>query len=494
MVYHIAMPAKYLQHHGFFYYEDVFFTSFPMNASLFFAIPLAFKLDMAAHIINVIFTLMTTLAIFEFSKHYFSQKVASLAAIIFITTPLTSLSAIIPAAEPSLTFYSFLSFLLLLSHIDNKNAIHLILSGASAGIALGIKYTHAAYLIMILLFLLPFLPKTHSLKSGLIIISGLLLFATIIFSPWLIKNIVIHNDPLYPYFSKFSSNTTEIIYQLTPKTNLLTSIKNYLLTPLYMNFKNMGAAGIIGPIFLILLPWLIAGSKKQHRFFKLFLVSSVAGIITFTITVHWLRLFLPIIPIMSVLYASALLNIKNTLLEKTYKFATFIPICFNILILLNHIQIFGLFNYAFGAESKDKFLPPLVEYYPVAKFIQRIAPSDANILFIGECRTYYFENNCIPHFPPEHPITIEKWLKKSSSISEFISILKKNNVQLILFNNYRINSALANSPNKNLLQIQPATQKIFDDFMKHYTVEIYKDDFYSLYKINYQKSFSSNYD
>ncbi|OGF65219.1 MAG: hypothetical protein A2Y62_17845 [Candidatus Fischerbacteria bacterium RBG_13_37_8] len=482
MVYHLAMPAKYLQYHSFFYYPDIFFTSFPMNMSLFFAVPLAFKTDMATQIINVIFILMTALTIIEFCTHYFSKKTAAWASVLFLTTPLASLSAFIPAVEPSLTFYSLISFLLFLHYIHSKHSQFLILSGVAAGIALGIKYTHAAYLLMILFFLIPFFPKTWSYKTRLITIFKLLIIFMLVFAPWMLKNLVIHADPLYPYFSKFSSSSAEIIYQLAPKANFSTLLKHYLLTPIYMNFKTMGAAGILGPFFIILLPWLIAGSRKQHYFFKLLLVSSISGIITFAITIHWLRLFLPIVPLMCILYALALFNNQNNLLEKTAKYAAYLVISFNILTLLVHVQNFGLYTYAFGSAQKNEFLPRLVEYYPAAKFLDRNSP-DMGILLIGESRTYYFKQTCFPHFPPERPITVEKWLARSDSIQQFLEILKKNNIKLVLFNNHRISLTIHDAPISDFFHVSEPARTILDEFMTLHLLPVHSDDFYSLYKI-----------
>ena len=482
LVYHLAMPAKYLQSHSFFYYEDLFFTAFPLNASLFYAIPLSLENAMATQIISVIFILFTCIAIREFCLIYFSEKTADVASIIFLTVPIASLSGIIPAAESALVFFTSISFLSLYHYFLNNHKLLLIISGISCGIALGVKYTHTAYFLIIFLSILILLPKTYSISKRANIAAIVILFTIIAFSPWLIKNVIYHSDPFYPYFSKLSGKNTEIVEQLVPKSDLSNAIKKYTFIIFKMHFKPLGAAGILSPLFICLFPWIIYRPKNNQLLHSLLRISSASGIFTFAITVHWLRLFLPVIPLLSILYAIPLSENNTNLFQKFGSYLTKI-IIINMLILIIYSINFKLMEYSIGSINKDQFLSSLVDYYPFAKMIGKNIAQQENVLFVGESRTYYFKQNCIPHFPPEQAFHLEKMLNQSKNLNEFINKLKEKNITYILINYNKIFQKTHDYNIIKFLNLTPNSTNIMQQFIATHLSLIYKEDYYGLYKI-----------
>lgn len=483
LVYHLAMPGKYLQYHSFFYYEDVFFTAFPLNASLFYAIPLSFGDDMAAQIVSVIFILFTCIAIREFCLIYFSEKTANLSATIFLTVPIASLSAIIPAAESALVFFTTISFLSLFYYFSNNHKLLLIISGISCGIALGIKYTHAAYFLIVFFSILIFLPKNFSIRKRANIATLVIVFTAIAFSPWLIKNLIYHSDPFYPYFSKLSGKDAEILEQLVPRSGLINAVKKYTFIIFRMHFKPLGAAGILSPLFICIFPWIIYRPKQNQLMHRLLRISSIFGIITFALTVHWLRIFIEVVPLLSILYAIPLSDNNNNIFKRFGIYLAKIIIIFNIFILVIYSINFKLIEYSIGSVNKDQFLSSLVDYYPFAKMMEKNIPPQATVLLIGESRTYYFRQNCIPHFPPERAIHLEKMLNQSKNLSDFLEKLRQKNVSYVLINYNRIFQKTNDYNIIKFLNLTPNSANIMQRFTASHLLPIHKDNYYMLYKI-----------
>jgi hypothetical protein len=276
----------------------------------------------------------------------------------------------------------------------------------------------------------------------------------------------------------------EIAVLLIGSAKVQMLVKNYLLTPFLMHFKMMGAAGVLGYLFLALLPWLLFGNKNKDPVFKYFLILSIAGFIAFIFTVHFIRYFMPVIPFLSLVYAMSISE-NNWLSPKAGCSLAAIFVSINMFILFQHVNEFRLLSYSLGTADREEFLKPLVDYYKAAQYLKNHASPDSKILLVGEGRTYYFEQECFGNYP-EQPIIIEKWIIESGSLPKFIKMLKEKQVQFVLFNHSEMQRIAEINHRIEFFTLQNEYRKILDEFLTMHLQLIYDDEVIAIFKMTDQ--------
>ncbi|MCD5390694.1 hypothetical protein LR007_02375 [candidate division NPL-UPA2 bacterium] len=81
--YHLGVPKIYIRNHRIMYLPHQVYSNFPFTLQMLYTLSLLLKGDILAKLIHLSFGLLTVGAIYCFSRRYFSQKIALLAAAIF---------------------------------------------------------------------------------------------------------------------------------------------------------------------------------------------------------------------------------------------------------------------------------------------------------------------------------------------------------------------------------------------------------------------------
>jgi len=483
LLYQLAIPADYLRNHGFTYNPYSILTSYPMNANLFFSIPLSLHSDMAAQLISFLFTIFGCITIKEFIEQHLDSKAASLATVIYLTTPVISITSLIPLIDTILAYYSLLTFILLFHYCQsNKNSLF-YLACCAAGIAFGIKHTFIPFILPLSLLTFLTFQKEKKLASRFFSYIKFILLSGIITSPWLIKNLFVYGNPFYPYFSKIIDSQLEIERILMPTSiPFATFLKQYLTLPITMHFKLLGSAGILGCFFIAMLPWLFLLTKQYNSLFRYCLILSIVGLIIFIFLPHSLRYFLPVFPLLCILYGIGL-NFNNDFISKAGKTIAFLCIFTNMIILVNYCTSFHLFNYSLKQEDKTTFLGRFIEYYNAADYLNKNGERNANVLLIGEDRTFYFKNKCYSNWLVQRPHLIERWLRQAGSADNLASLLKAKNVKYILFNYYGIKQHPDNLKKPSFYSLSSSELNIFNEFQNKYLTPFYQDQFITIFSI-----------
>ena len=218
LTHHLAIPKLYIDHGGVYRIPDVIFSYYPMNLELLYLIPLYFGKDIIPKFIHFGFALLTAALMFCYLKKRLNMTWALLGALIFLSIPVIVRLSISAYVDLGLVFFSTAALLYLLQWIENDFKIRkLVWSALFCGLALGTKYNGLVVLAMLALFV-PFIFSRNrgggfynSAKSfGL---CGLyLMVALIVFAPWMIRNYIWTQNPIYPLYNtwfKGSPNSPE---------------------------------------------------------------------------------------------------------------------------------------------------------------------------------------------------------------------------------------------------------------------------------------------
>ncbi|PIE48282.1 MAG: hypothetical protein CSA42_00065, partial [Gammaproteobacteria bacterium] len=210
LTHHLYVPSLYILHGGIYEIPEIEFSYFPMNLDLLYAIPLFFNNDSIPKFIHFFFAIATAVIIYRYIKKRINSTYALLACIFFLSTPIIIKLSITVYVDLGLIFFSTGALLLLFEWVRNpeNNRRYLILSAVFCGLAAGTKYNG-----LIVLFLLTcFVPliftssnRDNQNCAQLNIRYCLYFFfiALFVFSPWLIRNTLWTNNPLYPLYDNF---------------------------------------------------------------------------------------------------------------------------------------------------------------------------------------------------------------------------------------------------------------------------------------------------
>jgi len=450
LTHHLALPKLYLEKGGIFELPDRVFSYYPMNLDLLYLIPLFLGNDIVAKYMHFGFALMTALVIFSFLKRRIGSAFGFFGGLLFLSTPVVIKLSTIAYVDLGLVFFSTAALVSLLKwHEQNFKARYLIAAAIWCGLALGTKY-HGLIVFFNLMCLLLLL-CARSAQSGkcslprlfryVIIFAGISL---LVFSPWMLRNVLWKNNPIYPLFnSTFQSvlsnqtvraRTTAGAAPLEnsqgrkkaqPGLNHFSyramafeeSGLEIALIPLRIFFQGHDGNpkyfdGELNPLLLLLPLFAFVGIRSdpaswKSENIKLLLFAGLFVIIIFISVDMRVRYILPAIPPLTILAAYGLRNLINMAGRIQTKFrqnATrgLISLLVAGLFVQNYLYLAGLFTtiqpmtYINGYIERDAYIEQFRPTITVHRYAGRHLAKDAKILglFLGY-RSYYSDRELV---------------------------------------------------------------------------------------------------
>jgi hypothetical protein len=441
LTHHLAISKLYIEHGGIFEIPNVKFSYYPMNIDLLYLIPLYFKNDILPKYIHFLFALLTAIFIYRYLKKYAGRNYGLLGALFFLSTPIIVKLSITAYVDLGLVFFSWLCIYFFLKWYSNEYKLrYVIYAGIACGLALGSKYNGLLTLFIMvgltpLLYSLPtnqripaimhaqqYRNSLRGLGYGLLFIMVALIF----FSPWMIRNYVWTQNPIYPLYKNVlqaeSSNATDSDMEEPSRLNPFQhrrliyheSLWGSTLIPIRIFFQGRDDNpkyfdGKLNP-FLLFLP-ILAFWKSKNRDRKLDIHKNI--LLTFTILFLMIALFTtdmriryisPAIPPLVVLSMIGLKRMMDAISEMSHG-KNFLRILISFLIIfaffLNGKYIGHLFHevdpfsYLLKKVSRHQYISRFVGEYPVLQYANLELPKDAKVLclFLAN-RTYYLDREC----------------------------------------------------------------------------------------------------
>jgi hypothetical protein len=316
--------------------------------------------------------------------------------------------------------------------LREKSGSNIFLSGLFAGLTFSTKYP-AGVLFLCGFFVLSiyiWISKIRYFKY----ISQYLLGAVIFAFPWLIKNLVLTGNPVYPFFfASGAMDATRIaVYQrASPYGNLL----DLFLLPIRATIQGIdgtnGYSVSIGPLFLALSILVLLGWEKidevdkvEIKFWGIFALTGVSiwaignQISGFLIQT---RFYYALFPVFSILAAYGFDNLEKNMGSKKWM-ASLSQAAIILVLLLNFVQISkdlvkkGTLTYLFALENRQTYLENNLGWYALAmKELVNLTP-ESKVISIFEPRGY----GCVPKCDPDE--ILDHWKFAYSKNADFQSI------------------------------------------------------------------------
>lgn len=291
----LFFPKEYIARNGIPYLEEYGgYSSFPAYADMSFVAGLLLGWEhVVPHLFGWLFTLMLALSLVSAAKYFdLERRYTPLLAFSLLSTVAIIKWAPICKPDTITAAFGLLALNALLRWADTRRMRFFALSAVYAGAGLGLKYTALLTLPALLLAVLYLLrAQAASFKSHCGHVLLYCAIAVVLFSPWLIRNMITVGNPLFPFAtSLFGGGGT---YPYTPEQaaiwNEFAHEQQNLSLNRYLNFPAVAKRLIffeMGPwLTMFLIPYLalfwFGGLKECRRQGLLLLLVGASCLISF---------------------------------------------------------------------------------------------------------------------------------------------------------------------------------------------------------------------
>ncbi|MCX7956388.1 MAG: glycosyltransferase family 39 protein [Endomicrobia bacterium] len=480
--YQLGVLNLWLQYKKIFSTTYVTQTFFPYNINMLYLIAMILNNEISAKLVHFFCGLLLCFGIYTFCKKYFSQTLSFIAILIFYSIPMVSIVSWKTAVELGIGIFDFCCFFCIINYWNKKNFIWLMLAGIFCGFSLGSKYISIVFCLLPSLVTIIYMgiiekEKFFSIFKKIFIFS---LISFIVMSPWLIRNLIVTGNPIFPFFYKIIGTV-----KLLPKTpNLPTdpayppfNFVNYFLFLWPLTMGKLQQESMIGVIFLLFLPLIFyyKNTNKNVKFISVYLAISVFLFVV--VGKFYVRYFVPTLSLISIFYSYLILeNNFSRFFRKLIVLLLLFVVISDFMytkIILEMTQM--PYDYVFGNVSFKEYLSTQrpsypCPYYPVVDYINTNLNENAKIMFLGETRTTYLKRRSVFHGVADFSPLIET-LKKVNDYELLYDEFKKQNITHILLNVPEA-KRLAGYDN---FYFEPREFKILCEFWNKHLKEIYRD-------------------
>ncbi|MBP1698448.1 MAG: dolichyl-phosphate-mannose-protein mannosyltransferase protein [Deltaproteobacteria bacterium] len=436
LVHHLAVPKLYLKHGGMMEIPFMPFSYYPMNLDLLYLIPLYFGNEIIPKFIHFSFGLLTAGLLFRYLKRRTTAGYALFGAVFFLSIPVIVKLSISAYVDLGVLFFSFASLLLLMKWKETEFKWRfLIFSGLMAGLAMGTKYNGLVTTALLALFV-PVVSarraKENFFRSAY---QGLLflIVALLVFSPWMVRNYVWKQNPVYPLFDRAfhppenaeSEKVGGQPFSIRPGPGVFVIREGIYhetwweiaLVPLRVFFEGEDRSpkhfdGKLNPFLLLFSVFAFFRMREDHEEVRIEKKVMLAFVVLFFAIAFFtsdlrIRYIAPIIPVLVVLSVLGIQILHKTIVKRVperWKKIAFFVLWFALVSVLayNGRYVVGQFKevepfgYLAGAVSRDEYLERHRPEYAAMRFINHHLPQDAKVMlvFLGS-RGYYCDRSYV---------------------------------------------------------------------------------------------------
>ena len=466
LTHHLAVPELYLKHGCIYEIPFMPFSYSPMNLDLLYVIPLYFGNDIIPKFIHFIFALLAAWLIFDYLKRRTNIIYALTGVLFFLSIPVIVKLSITVYVDLGLIFFSTASLLLLLKWIEDGFPLKfLILSAVFCGLAVGTKYNGLITLFLLTLFV-PFVYSRYpqGTKPGFCKAAGygmLFLFvALLFFSPWMIKNYLWTNNPLFPLYDHWFNPQNAINRQTVSLFTYRSLVYHetwwqMALLPVRIFFQGQDGNpqffdGKLNP-FLLFLPFfafyrirrdpeVVRNEKKIMLIFAVLFFGF--GFFSSTLRIRYISPIIPPLVILSMFGIRKMVltvpesysgTIKGIALGIIFLLVSFL-LCINGGYIVNQFRYVDPFSYLRGTVTRDEYVERYRLEYPAMRYINENLPADVRILFIylGN-RGYYCDREYVFDMNRNRS-TLRQLVKRADEPEKILGGLKEMGITHLLTN------------------------------------------------------------
>ncbi|HIE44116.1 MAG TPA: phospholipid carrier-dependent glycosyltransferase [Candidatus Omnitrophica bacterium] len=476
--YHLGVPKIYMKNQGIVYLPYNVYSNFPFNVEMLYAYSILLTGgEVLAKMIHFLLGVLTSFALYVTGRRYFDYRVGLLSAAIFINIPLVGELSTLCYNDLGLALFVSLAIFAFMNWYSSHDLPRkqygiswLYASGIFTGLAMGTKYTGITFLFFFLIIAVAVGSMMSKGRRKRTVVKNLAVFvfiAVAVFSPWMIKNLLLSGNPLFPLLYPVfgGGDWTDSHYQRFVNVHLPNS---YTVQGFFSQVWQLSVGRNFGLLFIFILPVTIflRGVNRQIKF--LLLYSGYFYFMWFFLTHHVDRFAIPMFTLLSLVVAYILTHIprKGRIILGGVTGLFMVVNLFLLSIVATTYDFLGVFT---GLKTKEEYLTERLYYYPAIKYINEELPSKVKVLFIGANQTYYCQRPLLSNSPLDKNIIVEV-VKKSRDAEDIARRLRGMGVTHLYLN---LSEVKRTQETYSSFYWNEEEQMKFSEFSKKYTKKLF---------------------
>jgi hypothetical protein len=422
--YHLGAPHLYVQAGRIFRIDGNVYSNFPFNTEMLYTYSLLLRpAGVVAKLFHFCFALLTVGATISLGRAVGRPLAGLAAALLFLSAPQVAALAISANIDLAVGYYLICSILALRCWLDSRSGSSLALTAAFAGIAMGCKY------IAVLLVALPLAVvvgyctffRTDQTQSsartkvrrvlashGRSAVANLAWFTLVsggFLSPWLMKNVAYHGNPVFPLMYQFFggeswSSEEFAIFQSAHSPTLVENLGR--VADEFRPARGLQGLGhgvtrlwrvLTGSSVVITLLFLPLPRRRLREAPILYACSFVAflGYLGWLLFTHQVGRFLtPLFPLIGLPIGYLLFSGRKKLpLAELAILGLLILTLHSAISLAVSLQVLKGYDCVLGRISRDEYYERGFPHFFIIRQINRLPPEEnPRILMVGEARPF----------------------------------------------------------------------------------------------------------
>ncbi len=420
--YHLAVPQAYLSEAGWQAFSTNVYAAFPMNVEMLYLWPIASSSAAGCTIVNLQFAIIATFAVWCLSVRWGISRNTLMVPIVFLSTGLVIRLILQANIDLGLTASAAVLLLAYERYRERESNIDLFMMTTAIGFALGAKYIAILSVVVpfsVMVFVDAALTQRKKLAMAwAIVMAGGLL----IFSPWLIRNYLLYQNPVYPLLVSIFGGEPSFFSDVfsrahaSPNASFLETLQAFFVIPIQKVFWE---SSLKIPQFTCL--WLlgipvILKTRRDHPAFRtwVFLAAVYTG--WFFATQRNDRFLASMLPFMALMPAYALEEIPHINTRKAARIFIYLIIAIQVWFSAKMTISGETVDYMMSPAFEEDYLAERLPHYRAIDWLNQRKSEEGkitqykpieNVLFVGEAQSYGVQFPCtVPtvfnHHPLEH--------------------------------------------------------------------------------------------
>ena len=459
LVYHLAIPKAYLEHHGIINLPNSMYSFFPLLFEMVFLFAMTFGMESLPALCGLGMAFLLLMGLGIYFRLYLSSRLAWFVPVLYFSTPtffVISASAYIDLALAGFIFFTFYAWD---RWRETRLPFWFFYMALFAGAAWATKLTGLIALPLVALGIaLEGKKDNHPTQ----VLKRIVIFSGIVFlfmAPWWIRNYLYSGNPFMPLLMQFLGGEDRVNWDPGRAMMFNDYVKlfgmgrelwDFLLLPYNLTFHAQSHSlkfdGQIGVLFFILIPALIVGFWKPRppRWIALSLCFTVLICFWF-VYFQYVRFLTPAFTALTLLCVAGLAKATRppsdsratpNRLGHIMLGVAACGVLFNFYLIWNIWQEKAPIRYVVGKESRDQYLARHIPRYPMYQAMNQLTPDSKvllvymrNLGYLAE-RPFYSDSVFEAH-------TLQTLLTQDSSLDKLLRRLKSMGItHLMLDRNY----------------------------------------------------------
>lgn len=408
--YHLAYPQRYLQHGQLIDLPHDFVSLYPMTWELWFGYGLALGGQTAATLLHFACLPLTALLTYQLAQRFVPGGRAWLAVALLVTTPTIMWEASTAYIDLALTFYVTLMIYSLLRYDQSGRRQWLLIAALTLGLALAMK--HLALVVLGLAcagLLIRLWLRERDLRRALPPALVLGLVSLLLPLPWYLRSWLATHNPVFPELywlfgappERWDAVSQQGLDRFLDHFGRERTLRNLLTLPWLVTMHAEAYDGLLGPLFLLLLPGLLLLRIRQALPWLMLFVLGFGLVWASPLASFQLRFLMPIVPLLACLAAVGFTRLAALLRLVVHRRAARVLVSATALLLVLNLPPFtalherdrvewkGWINstlhglpvaVVLGGESREAYLTRNVRSFAVWSAAERLLPANARVL------------------------------------------------------------------------------------------------------------------